>query len=516
MLPQPEPPGPTPVLPGVDPLTGSTSCASLAAAPSLEALVGGAGSLNVVCARLRSAPSVASFLADLQDVLERLAFSNGAGPGPGSGAGGGRPAPHGALSAASCAAASASLRLMQLLLRDLDALGWGCLEELEQDAARLTLLHVDAAGRQHRLRLSLPPAYPAAPPAAATDLPVPFTFGWSPPAPATAAGWSAPDTATRCTGGLHDGGGGTGGGAAGGWGGGGYGERADADWRRGAAAAAQRQQRPHRGAGGGGGACSSVADVYWAFTESVSRLQPLWSRLDELDATVRVLDPPPGSSCGGRHLFAPSRRLALGGPASLQLRLDPTDPAGPPAHGGVAFLGPPEAVAALREGFFGRLHLWSRERSIADNLQELLGQALPQPAGSRDQGAGAAGGGGSSGLGGASTASGAADAGAEGEGEDDALLSECAICRCYLLEVEAEDGDEGEEEGHKEEGGAGGAGGGGRGLVPEVVCPTPACGLPFHAPCLAEWLRSLPDTRASFSSLFGRCPFCSSPITVRA
>lgn len=90
-------------------------------------------------------------------------------------------------------------------------------------------------------------------------------------------------------------------------------------------------------------------------------------------------------------------------------------------------------------------------------------------------------------------------------------MAECPICMLHMLPLG--DGED------KEEGGVGGGDGVGcgsnTGLVPDVVCPTPACGLVFHVPCLAEWLRSLPDTRLSFNRLFGRCPFCSNPITVR-
>ncbi|GFR40304.1 hypothetical protein Agub_g464, partial [Astrephomene gubernaculifera] len=155
----------------VDPLNGSPAHSRLEVAASLEQLLGGAAAIGPLCARLRGSPSVQHFLEDLQEVIERLAYGSSAGPGPGSVAGscsGGR---HGApLSSPSCS----SHAVMRSLLADLDRLGWGCLEELDQDAARLTLLHRDMRGREHRLRLTLPPDYPASPPAAATDLPTPL------------------------------------------------------------------------------------------------------------------------------------------------------------------------------------------------------------------------------------------------------------------------------------------------------------------------------------------------------
>ncbi|EFJ47918.1 hypothetical protein VOLCADRAFT_91394 [Volvox carteri f. nagariensis] len=268
--------------------------------------------------------------------------------------------------------------------------------------------------------------------------------------------------------------------------------------------------------------------------DAVSAHQPLWRCLDLLDRRTRVLDPPPSVSASRRHLGGPTRRVALGSTAvSLQLRLDPSDPLGPPPPGGVAFLGPPEAAAQLREGFFGRLHLWDWNSDIVENLEMLLGQPLPAPQGTRG--------------GGDPWKEVEED---ECEGEDSApqqRMAECPICMMHLLPVG--DDDDGEDEEAMTEntdgddadafylhgrgagrgggaaagggrGGAAGSGGGAgagagalRGLVPDVVCPTPACGLTFHTPCLAEWLRSLHDTRVSFSKLFGRCPFCSNPIT---
>ncbi|KAG2497673.1 hypothetical protein HYH03_004411 [Edaphochlamys debaryana] len=448
---------------GADPRTGSLAAAHLDASPSLAALMGGPGALEAVAGRLRAAPS---------EVIERLSYGANAGPGPGSSAGPARPA----------AAASACV-LMQLLLRDLDSLGWGCLEELDQDAARLTLAHTDPAGRRHRLRLTLPPDYPASAPKAATDLPTPLAFAWRPPGSGGPCGGPGPAQ--------------------------GRGQRR------------AREEGPGRedGAGSGAGASSSLVGVFAAFKQAVLQLQPLWAALEAIDRRCRVIDPPPSVSAARRHLGPPTRRLVCpaldsctsagsqgapgaaggggggggGGGATLQLRLNPADPLGPPAPGGAVFLGPPEAVAALREALFGRLHQWSRDRDPVDNLEALLGQPLPPPLGGGPQGA----------------QGGAAPAGDAEDGAD--ALGECAICGMYVLPTE-----DGEGEGGSEGGSGGGADGVGGGLVPDVVCPTPACSAPFHSACLAEWLRSLPDTRVSFAKLFGRCTLCGNPITVKA
>ncbi|GIL83912.1 hypothetical protein Vretimale_10914 [Volvox reticuliferus] len=537
---------------GVDPRSGSPAHAQLEVSPSLERLLGGSGALGKVSSRLRSSPNVDHFLRDLQEVLERLAYSTIAGP-------------H--VRNRGVCSSSSSFRVMQLLLRDLDELGWGCLEELDQDAARMTLILVDEHCREHRLRLNLPYDYPASQPAAATDLPTPFTFTWHPPPLPP-----LPDCGRHVSG---NGAGSSGTVSAG--------HRWDrSNWMN----AGQYQQQPkhqqqhyhhhhhhHRqhlsgkgdghvsstgggGGGGGGGsssgsACSSLADVFRAFQTAVAQHQTLWRCLDDLDRRTRVLDPPPSLSATKRHLGPPYRRLALGGAASLQLRLDLADPRGPPPPGGVVFLGPPDCVAHLREGFFGRLHLWNRDSDPVDNLELLLGQPLPAPQGGRRL------------CGGLGTINTTGDymemVDVQGDGkwqeeEVEPLMSECPICMMYLLPV-GDNGDDsdgaaaygdvsamdGLDDDGRERGGAaqalrfrraadanndaGTARGNGvapagdgfcAGLVPDVVCPTPACGLAFHTRCLAEWLRSLPDTRVSFNKLFGRCPFCSNPITVRA
>uniref|UniRef100_A0A7N6BVI5 RING-type domain-containing protein n=1 Tax=Anabas testudineus TaxID=64144 RepID=A0A7N6BVI5_ANATE len=51
--------------------------------------------------------------------------------------------------------------------------------------------------------------------------------------------------------------------------------------------------------------------------------------------------------------------------------------------------------------------------------------------------------------------------------------------------------------------------------IPDQVCNDPRCGQPFHQACLYEWLRALPSSRQSFNIVFGECPYCSKPITVK-
>uniref|UniRef100_A0A8C5ASD1 FA complementation group L n=1 Tax=Gadus morhua TaxID=8049 RepID=A0A8C5ASD1_GADMO len=71
--------------------------------------------------------------------------------------------------------------------------------------------------------------------------------------------------------------------------------------------------------------------------------------------------------------------------------------------------------------------------------------------------------------------------------EKSSFSAECGICYAYRLET----------------------------AIPDQVCNDPRCGQPFHQACLYEWLRALPSSRQSFSVVFGECPYCSKPITVK-
>uniref|UniRef100_A0A7N4Q180 FA complementation group L n=1 Tax=Sarcophilus harrisii TaxID=9305 RepID=A0A7N4Q180_SARHA len=53
------------------------------------------------------------------------------------------------------------------------------------------------------------------------------------------------------------------------------------------------------------------------------------------------------------------------------------------------------------------------------------------------------------------------------------------------------------------------------GAIPDQVCDNFQCGQPFHQTCLYEWLRGLMTSRQSFNIIFGECPYCSKPITLK-
>ena len=85
-------------------------------------------------------------------------------------------------------------------------------------------------------------------------------------------------------------------------------------------------------------------------------------------------------------------------------------------------------------------------------------------------------------------------------------MDQCAICYTYRLAVDGPG-----------QGGAtsGGTTSGGATMIPEVACGNPCCNRSFHETCLSEWLQRLPSASRSFNTVFGHCPYCQSPISVK-
>ena len=112
------------------------------------------------------------------------------------------------------------------------------------------------------------------------------------------------------------------------------------------------------------------------------------------------------------------------------------------------------------------------------------------------------------------------------EEEEEEMKAECAICYCYALAGTAR---------AAAGGGGGGAVSAGRSdamgtrvgvsfadagisapdCIPDQLCANPKCSRVFHSSCLVDWLQSLPSSRTSFGTLFGCCPYCNDPISVK-
>eukprot|EP00043_Microstomoeca_roanoka_P006216 m.61174 g.61174 ORF g.61174 m.61174 type:complete len:434 (-) comp13324_c0_seq6:294-1595(-) len=142
--------------------------------------------------------------------------------------------------------------------------------------------------------------------------------------------------------------------------------------------------------------------------------------------------------------------IAADANASIQITMDPYRPRASPRF---QFLGPDHAVAPLVSALSN--HSWDGTQSLTFNLQAVLGPFR-----------------------------------AAGESDhittEDVSAVECGVCYTYKLDS----------------------------VFPDEVCPNKRCSRAFHAACLEEWLRALPETRQSFNTLFGACPYCESQITL--
>jgi E3 ubiquitin-protein ligase FANCL len=118
-----------------------------------------------------------------------------------------------------------------------------------------------------------------------------------------------------------------------------------------------------------------------------------------------------------------------------------------------SFMGADSITGPLREQFNKNLHKWNSKMTLRENLESLLGIKFPSPKTSQKE----------------------------------EFSVECGICYSYRLDN----------------------------ALPDRVCDNQKCGKPFHRTCLFEWLRAIPSSRQSFDTIFGECPYCSSPITCK-
>nr|XP_046257686.1 E3 ubiquitin-protein ligase FANCL isoform X3 [Scatophagus argus] len=129
------------------------------------------------------------------------------------------------------------------------------------------------------------------------------------------------------------------------------------------------------------------------------------------------------------------------------------DPRHPEMLPECCLLGAEHVVTPLRNRLNANMHLWNPDSSVLHNLRDVLEIEFPSPA----------------------------------THEKSSFSAECGICYSYRYEA----------------------------AIPDQVCNDPRCGQPFHQACLYEWLRALPSSRQSFNIVFGECPYCSKPITVK-
>lgn len=116
------------------------------------------------------------------------------------------------------------------------------------------------------------------------------------------------------------------------------------------------------------------------------------------------------------------------------------------------FFGPDSTIKELQQLFSANLHTWDDGLHPRENLQTILKITFPT----------------------------------KNVGDSGSYDVQCGICYDYAKDEK----------------------------IPERVCDNVTCARGFHVECLYEWLKALPSTRRSFNTLFGQCPYCTSPITV--
>eukprot|EP00899_Mesostigma_viride_P008084 jgi/Mesvir1/17277/Mv07684-RA.1 len=226
---------------------------------------------------------------------------------------------------------------------------------------------------------------------------------------------------------------------------------------------------------------------------AIASYQELWDTLDDLDQHTWVVEPERPTRC---DVY---RRIALGGHASLLIHLSTERPRAAPE---CRFLGSDAAVGRLKDNLHSNAHKWDPAKPVRANLEEVLGTTFPR----FERGSEAA--------------------------ED--VSTECGICYSYRLLPPTTGVSAAEATGPDgartaplsapgvltREGPAMASGAhvvaAVAALLPDQMCDNASCGRPYHRTCLVEWLRSVTSTRQSFDMLFGVCPYCSHPITVRA
>jgi len=127
------------------------------------------------------------------------------------------------------------------------------------------------------------------------------------------------------------------------------------------------------------------------------------------------------------------------------------------------FLGPPDKVKELVLLLGSNANKWDNKKSIKLNLEMVLCVTLPT----------------------------------KSDHHNEDFLIECGICYTNSLEVKSTTSSTSSF------------------CTPDQVCPKVSCNRMYHFTCLVDWMQSIPTCRSSFGTLFGTCPYCQEPMSVR-
>lgn len=188
---------------------------------------------------------------------------------------------------------------------------------------------------------------------------------------------------------------------------------------------------------------STLKDLLMQFENAVQSYQLFWDIVGEIDQKTWVLEPEKP------NYGAIYRRIAISSNSSIQITLDPIHPQN---LAQCQFMGADGIVDPLKKKLNANLENWDMNRSVLQNLEDLLEMEFPSPNNTKKE----------------------------------EFIGECGICYTYRLDTE----------------------------LPTKVCENAQCGQSYHQSCLHEWLKTLSTSRYSFNIVFGECPMCSKPITV--
>ncbi|XP_075452326.1 E3 ubiquitin-protein ligase FANCL isoform X3 [Ascaphus truei] len=216
---------------------------------------------------------------------------------------------------------------------------------------------------------------------------------------------------------------------------------------------------------------SSLQNIHNQLSATLESLKHFWDALDEIDEKTWVLEPEKPTRS------ATIRRIAIGNNVSVTIDVDPRHPTMLPE---CYFLGaehehqmsltslgagpqnPPQhreetECCSRQTGGEGKFQHCAKfrdpENGLLQNLKDVLEIEFPS----------------------------------RSNLEKSDFSMDCGICYAYRLDS----------------------------AIPDQVCDDPRCGQPFHQACLYEWLRGLPSSRQSFNIIYGECPYCSKPITLK-
>ncbi|KAL9658606.1 hypothetical protein ABK040_006143 [Willaertia magna] len=197
------------------------------------------------------------------------------------------------------------------------------------------------------------------------------------------------------------------------------------------------------------------------YEQLIEQLNDFFEVMEDIDQHIKIIEPERPTRC---HTM---RRMIIKNHCSLQIEIDPFRPKEKLKD--FKFFGADQMVAPLRLKLNQQKQNngWDNTKFVRENLENILGIKW-----NYNNKACSSGG----------------DSGSlkTREEEEEDYNEDCGICYSYRMNLK----------------------------VPDKICDNEKCSKCYHTECLIEWLRNIPGSHQSFDTIFGSCPYCSSPISV--